>query len=144
MNPSKFKPKTDKFYMSIIISTILLLAGGTALAAFEPIALLIMIPTDALTVYFLFSPFFGYAELRENTLFIKFGFFIKREIPYAKIRSVEKAQKFISESMLSLKCAVEHINIRYGVFDIVTVSVKDNAAFAAALNQIIKQGQPAG
>ena len=144
MNPSKFKPKIDKFYISIIISTILLLAGGTALAAFEPIALLIMIPTDALTVYFLFPPFFGYAELRENTLFIKFGFFIKREIPYAKIRSVEKAKKFISESMLSLKCAVEHINIRYGVFDIVTVSVKDNAAFAAALNQIIKQGQPAG
>ncbi len=145
MNPRKFKPLIDKFYVLIIIPTVLLLTAGTVVAAFEPTVLFIMIPTDMLTLYFLISPFFGFVELRESTLFIKFGFFLKKEIPYLKIRGVDKARKINSESMLSLKCAIEHINIKYNTFDMVTVSVKDNDGFYAALKERARiTGQPSG
>ena len=122
----RFKPKTDRFIWLIFIPTLVCLAVGTAFAALEPFALFIMVPTDLFTLYFFISPLFGYVEAREKTLFIKFGFFIKREIPYLKIRGAIKERRIISESMLSLKCALEHVNIKYNTFDVLTVSVKDN------------------
>ena len=100
--------------------------GATALSVFAPLALLIMILVDIFTFYFLISTLFGYVELREKSVFIKFGFLLKKEIPYDKIRGTVKERRFYSDSMRSLKNAIEHVNIKYNSFDVVTVSVMDN------------------
>ena len=126
MESIRFKPKVDGFYLWIIIPTFLFLLALTAISLFEPTALFVMIPTDLFTLYFFISPFFGYVELRESTVLVKVGFFIKREFPYRKIRGTVKERRFISESMLSLKCSMEHVNIKYNTFDVITVSVQDN------------------
>ena len=74
MVSKKYKPLVDKLFWIITIPTAILLIAMTVVAAFEPVVLLIMIPTDIFTFYFLISPLFGYVELREKTLFIKYGF----------------------------------------------------------------------
>lgn len=129
-----FKPQYDKLFFIIWVPTAILMIGATVFSAFHPIALAIMLAVDLFTFYFLVSPLFGYVELRENTLFIKFGFFIKREIAYEKIRGTEKERKFYSVSMLSLKSSFEHVNIKYNKFDVVTVSVATNDKFIEELN----------
>ncbi len=134
----RFKPLVDKLFFIIWIPTSLMMLGFTVLAAFAPEALFIMIPVDIFTFYFLFSSLSGYAELRENAVFIKFGFIMKIEIPYDKIRSVSRARKFYSESMLSLKNSFEHINIKYNKFNIVCVSVIENEEFIEELKAHIK------
>lgn len=126
MESIRFKPKVDGFYLWIFIPTLILLAVATVFAALEPMALFVIAPADLFTLYFLISPFFGYVELRESTVLVKVGFFIKREFPYRKIRGTVKERRFISESMLSLKCSMEHVNIKYNTFDVITVSVQDN------------------
>ena len=78
--------------------------------------------------FFLISPCFGYVELREETVFIKFGFFLKREIPYKSIRGIEKKHTAIADSMLSLKNAMDHVNVKYGSFDCTSVSIMDEDA----------------
>ena len=90
----RYKPLLDKLFFIILIPTVILLVTGTVFAAFDTFALFIMIPVDLFALYFLVSPLFGYVELRENTLFIKFGFFMKREIAYEKIRGTVKERKF--------------------------------------------------
>ena len=112
MKTKRFNPLFDKLFVFIFIPTAILMIVITILACFEPIVLFIMIPADLLTFYFIFTPLFGYVELRENSLFIKFGLILKREIPYSKIRCVIKERSFISESMLSLKNAFEHVKIK--------------------------------
>ena len=129
----RYKPKVDRLFYIIWIPTLALLITATAIAAMAPIALTILIATDLFTLYFLISPLFGYAELRDETLFIKYGFILKREIPYKKIRAARKERKFYSESMLSLKCALDHINIKYNTFDITTVSLAEGDEFLPAL-----------
>lgn len=129
----RFKPKIDKTVPMIWIPLGVILIIATALAVFDAVGLCIMLVTDIFTFYFLISPLFGYAELRENTLYVKFGFILKREIPYSKIRGFEKSRKFYSESMLSLKLAMEHINIKYNKFDVISVSVVTNDAFLEEL-----------
>ena len=133
MKNTIFKPQYDKLFFIIWIPTSVLMLGATVFSAFYPIALAIMLSVDLFTFYFLVSPLFGYVELRENTLFIKFGFFIKREIPYEKIRGTCKERKFYSDSMLSLKSSFEHVNIKYNKFDVVTVSVVTNDKFIEEL-----------
>ena len=132
---AKFKPLIDKLFWIISIPTFIILAIVTTIVFIFPAsaAIIIIILADLATVYFLISPLFGYVELRESTLFIKYGFLIKREIPYDKIRDTVKEHRFISESMLSLKNAFEHVNIKYNTFDVTTVSVADNDAFIAEL-----------
>ena len=122
----RFRPKLDKLFW--IISSILLaiVIGITVTAIFMPITLWVIIPTDLFILYFVLSPIFGYVELREETVFIKFGFFLSREIPYSKIRGTESVRKFYSDSMLSLKNSLDHVNIKYNTFDMVSVSVEDN------------------
>lgn len=134
MENVRLKPQVDRLFLFIWIPTLLLLAVGTAIAASSTVALIILLATDVFTLYFLISPLFGYVELREHTVYVKFGFFVSREIEYARIRSVETERRFYSESMLSLKCAYEHVNIRYNSFDVLTVSVQDNATLAAELD----------
>lgn len=129
----RFKPQIDRFFWFIWIPTVILLAVCTAIACASTVALLIMLAADIFTLYFLISPLFGYVELREQTVYIKFGFFTSREIEYSRIRSVNTERKWYSESMLLLKCAYEHVNIKYGSFDVVTVRVDSNAALALEL-----------
>ena len=139
MKIQKFKPAFDKSFPIIWIPTLLLLAVGTVLAALEPIALFVIIPTDLFTIYFLVSPLFGYVELRESSVFVKFGLFAKREIPYSKIRGITKERKLYADSMMSLKNALEHVNIKHNTFDVTSVSVKDNDEFISAIEERIKQ-----
>ena len=135
MENVRFKPQIDRLFWFIWIPTVILLAVGTVIAYTSAVALLIMLATDIFTLYFLISPLFGYVELREQTVYIKFGFFISREIEYSSIRTVNIERKWYSESMLSLKCAYEHVNIKYNSFDVVTVSVESNADLAAELDR---------
>ena len=79
-----------------------------------------------LILYFAVSPLFGYVELRENTVFIRYGFILTREIDYLNIREMKKDRKFYSETMLSLKNSMEHVTVKYNKFDVTTVSVTDN------------------
>ena len=128
--PVRYKPKFDRlFYIPISIALVLSL-GATALCAVysAPFGLAVMILCDLLVLYLLISAFVGYVELREETLFIKFGFFLKKEIAYNSIRRVEKCRKVYSESIVSLKSSLEHIDIRYNKYDVVSVSVVDNDA----------------
>jgi hypothetical protein len=113
--------------------------GVTVLSFFEPTALFVMLPVDIFTFYFLFSSLFGFVELREKSVFIKFGFILKTEIPYSSIRGIAKDRKFYSDSMLSLKNALSHVNIKYNKFDLVTVSVKENDEFIEELTRRIKK-----
>ena len=135
MENVRFKPQIDRLFWFIWIPTVILLAVGTAIACTSAVALLIMLATDIFTLYFLISPLFGYVELREQTVYIKFGFFTSREIEYSRIRAIDIERKWYSESMLSLKCAYKHVNVRYNSFDVVTISVRDNAALVAELDR---------
>ena len=122
MEEKVFKPLVDKVYLSLLAFTLGVMLALTVLLAFKaPISLISLVPIDLLVLYFVVSPFFGYVKLGEDRLYIRFGIILKREIPYDKIRSAEKVRKFYSDSMLSLKTAMEHVNIRYNTFDIVSV-----------------------
>ena len=135
----KYKPLVDKLFLIIFLPTEALMLGICAvLTVFAPSTLLFMLPVSLFVTYFIISPLFGYVELRESSLFIKYGFFIKKEIPYNKIRGVEKDRKFYSESMMSLKNSFEHVIIKYNTFDTTVVSVKDNEAFVCELKEIIE------
>jgi hypothetical protein len=100
-----------------------------------PNTLFVMVPIFLFVLYFFISPFFGYVEFRDHSLLIRYGFFLRREIPYHKIRSVQKERKWYCESMLSLKNALEHINIKYNTFDVTTISVTDNDEWICELKK---------
>ena len=136
MKNERYKPKVDKLFwwlFSITNGVLLAILVPTSIDA--PSTLFINLPIFLFTNYFFISSLFGYVELRERDLFIKYGFFLKRSIPYAKIRKLEKDRKFYTESILSLKNAMEHVNIRYNSFDVTSVSVTDNDSLIAAINE---------
>lgn len=135
MQTRKFKPLIDRLYTIILLSTIALLAVVTTIVCIypAPVAIFIITTTDLICIYFFITSLFGYVELRENSLFIKYGLILKKEIPYDKIRGTVKERKLYSDSLLSLKNAIEHINIKYNTFDITTVSVVDNDTFIKEL-----------
>ena len=126
MQNLRLRPKIGKMFYIIWIPTVAFLSVMTLISAVELFAFLIMLATDIFTLYFLFTSLVGYVEFDEKILFVKFGFFLKREIPYAKIRSVDLERKFYADSMLSIKNTMEHVNIRYNRFDVISVSVVDN------------------
>ncbi len=136
MENKVFKPKIDKlFWIILVISSVIMLAL-TALSfvpQWNTLAFVITALSDIFIVYFLISPLFGYVEMRERTLFIKFGFILKREIPYEKIRKLKVGRGIYSESMLSLKNSLEHVNIYYNSYDVATVSVKSSDRFIEEL-----------
>lgn len=135
MENKVYKPLIDKSFYIIWVPTLILLAVSTVIATSAAAALLILIATDVFTLYFLFSSLSAYAELREDCLYIKFGFLIKREIPYSKIRGLKKEHKIIAETIFSIKNALDHVVIKYNKFDAVTLSVKDNDSFIRALEE---------
>ena len=55
MDTKIFKPKIDKMMYATWIPTAVLLAAMTVVSAFAPITLLITVPIDIFTFYFLFS-----------------------------------------------------------------------------------------
>ena len=130
METKIYKPKIDRlFWITSITALIITLPTVIISAIFEPITLFITAPVLLFVLYFLLTSLFGYIELREKTVFIKFGFILKREIEYTKIRGFATARKFYSDSMLSLKNAFLHVNIKYNTFDVISVSVEDNDGF---------------
>ena len=126
MEIKRYKPLLDKIFWIIWVPTFILLALATVITAADIIAFILMISVDLFTVYFMISPLFGYVELREESIFVKLGFFMKREILYKQIRDVEKTRKLYSDSMSALKNSLDHVNIKYNRFDILSVSVVDN------------------
>ena len=137
MENKRFRPMIDKSFWFVWVPTVVLLAVGTVISVHAPVALAIMVATDLFTLYFLVSPMFGYVELREETVYIKFGLLTDREIPYEKIRDVSKARKIYADSMMSLKNSLEHVNVKYNRFDIVSVSVIGNDEMIAEIEKRI-------
>jgi len=136
MENRKFKPKLDKLFWLILIPTSLFMLGLTVLVSFDaPVAFFIMIPCDLLVFYFFITTLWGYVELREGAVFIKFGFFMKKEIPYEKIQGITRERKFYADSMMALKNSLDHVNIKYNAFDTVSVSVTDNEALIAEIEK---------
>lgn len=134
MQTKRYRPKIDKLFLIVWIPTAAIMLAVTVVpAVFEPVTLFWTLPTDLFVAYFLVSSLVGYVELREKSLFIKYGFILKKEIPYSKIRSVAKVRKWYSETMLSMKNSMEHVNIKYNSFDVTSVSVKDNDALIEEL-----------
>ena len=137
MENKRYKPLIDKyFYIIWIIMTIILLPL-TIISIVYPAGFIILILTDIFCYYFMVSSLVAYVELKEDTLYIKFGFIMKREIPYNKIRSLEKEKRIITYSMLSIKNALEHINLKYNKYDMVTISLKNNDEFIKEVNEKI-------
>ena len=142
MKVKRYRPKIDKLFYIIWVPTGLLMLSLTLVTAiFELKTLFWTLPLDLFVFYFLFSSLVGYAELRETSLFIRYGFILKKEIPYSKICGIEKVRRWYSETMLSLKNSVEHVNIKYKRFDITAVSVKDNDGFIEEIKARINYGR---
>lgn len=133
----RFLPKYDKFFHFIWIPTAIIMLSLLALNAFLPsiFGWIVTLATTVIVAYFVISPMFGYVELQETYVFVKFGFFMKRVIPYETIRGVEKKRTAIADSMVALKNAMEHVNIKHGKFDITSVSVKDNDVLMAEIRK---------
>lgn len=131
----RYRPKIDRlFYILSTVTFLIVFVPMLVCGILEPSTLFITVPIFLFTAYFLVSPLFGYVELGSDELFIKYGFIMKREIPYAKIRGIERERSIISHSIMSLKNALEHVNIKYNTFDVTTVSLKDEDDFLAELN----------
>ena len=126
METKRFKPMIDRTYVIIYASVVVLLVALTMMCLSNVTALLITLAADIFTMYFVVSPFFGYVELGDRSVLIKYGFIIKREIPYGKIRELMLSRSLFSDSMLNLKNSREHVLIKYNTFDVTTVSVKGN------------------
>lgn len=139
MTYKKFKPKIGRMFYVIWVPTAIFLIAMTAVSFVAPLAFVILLLTDALTLYFLLTSLFGYVELREDSVFVKFGFIAKAEIPYSKIREVTKERKLYADSIMSLKNSLEHVNIRYNRFDVVSVSVTDNDELISEIEARIKK-----
>jgi len=122
----RFKPKIDRLCIMIYLPVLILTLGIQTLSFFATEVLFVSIPVSLFVGYFLVSPLFGYVELREDGLYIKYGIFLKKTISYESIRGVKIESRFYSDSMMSLKLSYEHINIKYNKFDVTTVSVRDN------------------
>lgn len=139
MEHKRFKPMIDKLYYLIWIPTSVLMIAMTVFACFEPVVLFVAIPVDVFTFYFLITSLFGYVELREDSVFIKFGFIMKREIPYKNIRGITKERKMYADSMVALKNSLDHVNIKYNRFDMISVSVVGNDELISEIEVKIKK-----
>jgi hypothetical protein len=134
MKAKRFNPKIDKlFWILCGLTNAVCVPLLFIPPLFSLATLFIIFPLFIFINYFFVSPLFGYVELRENELFIKYGFVLKRNIPYDKIRSATKERKFYTDSILSLKNAMEHVTIKYNTYDVTAVSVTDNDAFISEL-----------
>ena len=142
MNSKIYKPKLDKLFWSLFIPTnVICIAILIIPSILDPQVLFITVPIFLFVNYFFISTLFGYVELRDKELFIKYGFFLKKRIPYDKIRAIEKQRRFYSYSMLSLKNAYDHVDIKYNFYDVTTVSVKEQDSFVIELEERISMAK---
>lgn len=140
MKIKRYKPAIDKLFYLIWIPITILMITITIISFSHLVSFILMLSVDIFTFYFMFSSLVGYVELREDTIYIKFGFILKREIPYNKIRKIYKERKIMSYSFLSLKNALEHITIKYNKYDEIAVSVVTNDDLIKDLEErIIKE-----
>ncbi|MBQ7386898.1 MAG: PH domain-containing protein [Clostridia bacterium] len=136
METKRYKPLVDKLFLIIFLPIVLLMTALVViLAFFDASAMIVALITFFFVLYFLVSPLCGYVELRAETVFIKYGFFLKKEIPYTRVRAVLRERRFYSYSMMSLKNAFEHVIIKYNSYDDTTVSVVCNDEFARELSE---------
>ena len=135
MENKRYKPIKRTMYYLIRVPLLVAMAVATAISSTEPIALLIMLPTDALVVYFLLSELMAYAELQDEGVFIRFGFFAKQFIPYDSVYGCEKVEKWYADSTntFAIKTAVEHINLKYDKWRTLSLSIEDADGFMMAL-----------
>ncbi len=131
----RYKPKKDKLYVWLSVTVNAVCLPMLVIGSFDPISLFAVIPIILFCNYFLISPLFGYVELREDHLFIKYGLLLKKCLPYSKIRSAEIKRSVISEAMMNLKLSLDHVVIKYNSFDFTIVSVKENEAFISELTE---------
>ena len=134
----KFMPLVDKLFWIISIPTVLLTTVALIISIVDTVALIITASVEIIILYFLLSPLFGYVELREECIFIKYGLFLSKEIPYSSVRTVKKARRWYSYSMMSLKNAIEHVEIGFNRFDTTDVSVVNNDLLIEEINNRIK------
>lgn len=134
----KFKPLVDKLFWIISIPTVFLTTVALIISIVDTVALIITASVEIIVLYFLLSPLFGYVELREECIFIKYGLFLSKEIPYSSVRTVKKARRWYSYSMMSLKNAIEHVEIGFNRFDTTDVSVVNNDLLIEEINNRIK------
>ena len=139
METKRYKPLLDKYFWIVWGPLLIFLICMTIFFVFEFVPLIIMLCVDVFTFYFMFSSLVAYVELRDEVLYIKFGFILKKEIPYNDIREIVKERKLTSYSILSIKNSIEHINIKYNKFDMVTVSVIENDDLIKELEERIKK-----
>ena len=136
MNLKIYKPKVDKLFWILFIPTNAFCIPLTLIPAIkEPQTIFITVPILLFVNYFFASSLCGYVALCDEDLFIKYGFFLKKRIPYVNIRALEKGRRFYSYSMLSIKNAYEHVDIKYNFYDVTTVSVKNMDLFIAELEE---------
>jgi hypothetical protein len=136
MKNKRYKPKVDRLYYLIMIPTMVVVLTPVILCAISaPMTLFLTVPILLFTAYFFITTLFGYAELRESSLYIRYGFIMTKEIPYGKIRGIERERRIISPSILSIKNALDHVNIKYNAFDVTTLSVKKSDEFIDDLNE---------
>ncbi len=137
MRKKRYTPLIDRLFWIVLFITLPIIVVLTiAVCLFPvPLAICIVCITNLLILYLQLSPLFGYVEFEEKHVLVRFGLLMKRVIPYTEIRSAEKKRQISSDSIISLKCAIEHVNIKYNTFDVLTVSVKDNDALIAELEE---------
>ena len=139
MPKQRFRPKFDRLYWISFTVCAVYIVVMTAVSVGSVSMLCFMSAINAILVWVLAAPWFGYVELGEDAVLVKFGFFLKRVVPYADIRKMQKVCHWYSESILALKNAMEHVDIRYGACDVVSVSVTDNDALIAAIERRLRK-----
>jgi hypothetical protein len=135
MEKKRYRPLIDRLFVIIASATLVITLTPTVVCGIlAPSTIYITLPILLFTLYFLISPLFGYVELGERSVYIRYGFIMTKEIEYDSIRCIEHERRVISPSVMSVKNALEHVNIKYNKFDVTTVSVKTNRELIAELN----------
>jgi hypothetical protein len=135
MEKKRYRPLIDRLFVIIASVTLVITLTPTVVCGIlAPSTIYITLPILLFTLYFLISPLFGYVELGERSVYIRYGFIMTKEIEYDSIRCIEHERRVISPSVMSVKNALEHVNIKYNKFDVTTVSVNTNRELIAELN----------
>ena len=141
MKDKRYRPAIGKMFWFTWIPLTIILAAIVIISMEYPVGLILTIGVSLFCYYFLVSSLVAYVELREESLFIKFGFVFKKEIPYKNIRELVKVRRFYTESFLAIKNTLEHVNIKYKKFDIVSVSVKNNDEFIKEVEKLVSSAK---
>lgn len=135
----KYKCKIDKGYLIfyLVLELLFLIVPIVSFILKDIIEGLVELIPFAIITFCFTSSLNAYVILHENELFIKYGFILKKSIPYEKIIGIEKKKQFICESIIAIKNSKEHIDIKYNKFDVTSISVKNNDFFINELKEKI-------